>query len=65
MGGDGADRLVAVRGARLVDVEAGTVLEGNGLLVRGERIEGLLDPGQPPPEGPTSSTWPGTRCSRG
>jgi imidazolonepropionase-like amidohydrolase len=51
VGGDGADRLVAVRGARLVDVEAGTVLEGNGLLVRGERIEGLLDPGQPPPEG--------------
>ena len=51
VGGDGNDRLVAVRGARLVDVEAGTVLEGNGLLVRGERIEGLLDPGQPPPEG--------------
>jgi len=43
--------LLAVRGARLVDVEAGKVLEGRGLLVRGERIEGLLDPGQPPPEG--------------
>ena len=51
MGGDGNDRLVAVRGARLVDVEAGTVLEGHGLLVRGERIERLLDPGQPPPQG--------------
>ena len=51
MVGDGTDRLVAVRGARLVDVEAGKVLEGRGLLVRGERIEGLLDPGQPPPEG--------------
>ena len=38
-------------GDRLVDVEAGEVLEGRGLLVRGERIEGLLDPGQPPPEG--------------
>ncbi|HET9292295.1 MAG TPA: amidohydrolase family protein [Actinomycetes bacterium] len=43
--------MVAVRGARLVDVQAGTVLEGHGLLVRGERIERLLDPGQPPPEG--------------
>src|ERR671913_452604 len=51
MVGDGSDRLVAVRGARLVDVEAGKVLEGRGLLVRGERIEGPLDPGQSPPEG--------------
>jgi imidazolonepropionase-like amidohydrolase len=51
VGGDGNDRLVAVQGAWLVDVQAGTVLEGHGLLVRGERIERLLDPGQPPPEG--------------
>ena len=49
--GDRDGGLLAVRGARLVDVEAGKVLEGRGLLVRGERIEGLLDPGQPPPEG--------------
>jgi imidazolonepropionase-like amidohydrolase len=49
--GDRDGGLLAVRGARLVDVEAGRVLEGRGLLVRGERIEGLLDPGQPPPEG--------------
>ena len=51
--------LVAVRGARLVDVEAGAVLEGRGLLVRGERIEGLLDPGQPPPEGAQVIDLPG------
>src|SRR5215208_5470864 len=43
--------LLAVRAARLVDVEAGTVLDGRGLLVRGERIERLLDAGEPPPEG--------------
>ena len=42
MARDGA--LVALRADRLVDVEAGAVLEGRGLLVRGERIEGLLDP---------------------
>lgn len=49
--GDRDGGLLAVRGARLVDVEAGKVLEGRGLLVRGERIERLLDLGQPPPEG--------------
>jgi imidazolonepropionase-like amidohydrolase len=48
MARDGA--LVALRADRLVDVEAGAVLEGRGLLVRGERIEGLLDPGQSPPD---------------
>ena len=57
--GDGGGELVAVRGARLVDVEAGAVLEGRGLLVRGERIEGLLDPGQPPPEGAQVIDLPG------
>ena len=43
--------LVAVRAARLVDVEAGRILEGRGLLVRGERIERLLDAGEASPEG--------------
>ena len=55
----GGDGLVAVRGARLVDVEAGRVLEGWGLLVRGERIEGLLDPGRPAPEGAAAIDLPG------
>jgi hypothetical protein len=63
--GDRDGELAAVRGARLVDVEAGRVLEGTGLLVRGERIEALLGPGESPPEGPRPSTCPGTRCSRG
>ena len=55
----GGQRLVAVRGARLVDVEAGRVLEGRGLLVRGERIGRLLDPGEPPPEGAEVVDLPG------
>jgi imidazolonepropionase-like amidohydrolase len=46
----GDDRPVAIRAARLVDVEAGEVLEGRGLLVRGERIEAVLHPGRPLPE---------------
>ena len=54
---DGA--LVALRADRLVDVEAGAVLEGRGLLVRGERIEGLLDPGQSPPDGAAVLDLPG------
>ena len=32
-------------GARLVDVEAGEVLDGRALLVRGERVERVLGPG--------------------
>jgi imidazolonepropionase-like amidohydrolase len=55
----GEQRLMAVRGARLVDVEAGRVLEGRGLLVRGERIGRLLDPGEPPPEGAEVVDLPG------
>ena len=57
MARDGA--LVALRADRLVDVEAGAVLEGRGLLVRGERIEGLLDPGQSPPDGAAVLDLPG------
>ena len=55
----GEQRLMAVRGARLIDVEAGRVLEGRGLLVRGERIGRLLDPGEPPPEGAEIVDLPG------
>ena len=51
--------LVALRADRLVDVEAGAVLEGRGLLVRAERIEGLLDPGQSPPDGAAVLDLPG------
>ena len=54
---DGA--LVALRADRLVDVEAGAVLEGRGLLVRGERVEGLLDPGESPPDGAAVLDLPG------
>jgi imidazolonepropionase-like amidohydrolase len=54
--GDG--RLV-VRGARLVDVEAGEVLEGRGLLVRGDRVERVLDPGEPAPAGAEVVDLPG------
>jgi imidazolonepropionase-like amidohydrolase len=53
------EATVAVRGAWLVDVEAGEVLEGRGLLVRGERIERLLDPGQPLPDGVEVVDLPG------
>lgn len=65
-GGAMADgEMVALRAARLVDVEAGEVLEGRMLLVRGERIEAVLGPGQAPPGGPGSSTCPATRCCPG
>jgi imidazolonepropionase-like amidohydrolase len=43
--------LVAVRADRMVDVEAGVVREGAVVLVRGERIEAVLDGGRPPPDG--------------
>jgi imidazolonepropionase-like amidohydrolase len=51
--------LVALRADRMVDVEAGEVLEGRTLLVRGERIEAVLDPGRPPPEGARTIDLPG------
>ncbi|HEV3463404.1 MAG TPA: amidohydrolase family protein [Actinomycetota bacterium] len=57
--GDRDGGLVAVRGARLVDVEAGKVLDGRGVLVRGERIEALLEIGQPPPDGTEAIDLPG------
>jgi imidazolonepropionase-like amidohydrolase len=57
--GDRDGELAAVRGARLVDVEAARVLEGTGLLVRGERIEALLGPGESPPEGAQAIDLPG------
>ena len=51
--------LVAIRGARLVDVEAGEVREGRVLVVRGERIEAVLDPGQTVPGGARMLDLPG------
>jgi imidazolonepropionase-like amidohydrolase len=45
--------MVGLRADRMVDVEAGEVREGAMVLVRGERIEAVLDPGVPPPEGTT------------
>jgi imidazolonepropionase-like amidohydrolase len=51
--------LLAVRADRMVDVEAGEVLEGRTLLVRGERVEAVLDPGRPLPEGAQPLDLPG------
>jgi imidazolonepropionase-like amidohydrolase len=51
--------LVALRADRMVDVEAGTVLEDRTLLVRGERVEAVLDPGRPLPEGARVIDLPG------
>jgi imidazolonepropionase-like amidohydrolase len=51
--------LVAVRADRMVDVEAGEVRAGWVVLVRGERIEALLDPDRPLPEGAALVELPG------
>src|SRR5215211_7846956 len=51
--------LVAVRADRMVDVEAGEVRAGWVVLVRGERIEALLDPGRPLPEDAALVELPG------
>jgi imidazolonepropionase-like amidohydrolase len=53
------DELVALRADRVVDVEAGEVRAGRVVLVRGERIEALLGPGQPVPEGAALVELPG------
>ena len=47
----GEARLVALRADRMVDVEAGTVHQGRVVLVRGDRIEAVLDPAQALPPG--------------
>jgi imidazolonepropionase-like amidohydrolase len=48
MASDG--ELVALRADRVADVEAGVVREGAVVLMRGERVEAVLGPGEPPPE---------------
>jgi imidazolonepropionase len=57
MGRDG--ELIELRADRVVDVEAGQVRPGRVVLVRGERIEAVLHPGQPVPEGATLVDLPG------
>ena len=57
MAGDGG--LVGLRADRVVDVEAGEVREGAVVLVRGERIEAVLDPGVSLPAGTTALELPG------
>jgi imidazolonepropionase-like amidohydrolase len=42
---------LAIRAGRLVDVDAGEVLDGRVLLVDGERVAGVLGAGEPVPEG--------------
>jgi imidazolonepropionase-like amidohydrolase len=53
------DGLVALLADRVVDVEAGEVRAGWVVLVRGERIEALLDPGRPIPEAAALVELPG------
>src|SRR5919109_992047 len=42
---------LAIRAGRLVDVDAGEVLDGRVLLVEGERVAGVLAAGEPVPAG--------------
>jgi imidazolonepropionase-like amidohydrolase len=42
---------LAIRAGRLVDVDAGAVLDGRVLLVEGERVAGLLAAGEAVPAG--------------
>jgi imidazolonepropionase-like amidohydrolase len=51
--------LIGLRADRMVDVEAGEVREGAVVLVRGERIEAVLDPGASLPQGATTIDLPG------
>ena len=53
------DGQVALLADRVVDVEAGEVRAGWVVLVRGERIEALLDPGRPLPEAAALVELPG------
>jgi imidazolonepropionase-like amidohydrolase len=55
----GEARLVALRADRMVDVEAGTVHQGRVVLVRGDRIEAVLDPAQALPPGAVVIDLPG------
>jgi imidazolonepropionase-like amidohydrolase len=48
---DAADDVVAVRAGRLVDVEKGEVLRDRTVIVRGERVESVLEAGAPLPKG--------------
>jgi imidazolonepropionase-like amidohydrolase len=50
---------VALRADRVVDVEAGEARRGRVVLVRGERVEALLEPGHPLPEGTEIVDLPG------
>ena len=51
--------LLALAADRMVDAEAGEVLEDRVVLVRGERIEAVLDPGRPLPESAALVDLPG------
>jgi imidazolonepropionase-like amidohydrolase len=53
-----AGELIALRAPRLLDVEAGEVRRGQ-VLIRGERIEAVQDPGQPLPDGARVLDLPG------
>ena len=48
--GAAADDAIAVRAGRLVDVDKGQVLRDRVVIVRGERIEAVLDAGAPLPK---------------
>jgi imidazolonepropionase-like amidohydrolase len=48
--------LLAIRTGRLVDTVAGEILEGQTLLIRGQRVEAVLPPGAPFPDPTTTRT---------
>lgn len=58
------DELTVVRTGRVVDVEAGEVLRDRSIVVRGDRIEAVVDPNGEPPDArvidlSTSTVLPG------
>jgi imidazolonepropionase-like amidohydrolase len=57
--------LVALRADRMVDVAAGEVRQGRVVLVRGERIQAVLGPGHPLPEGTAVVDLPGAHAAAG
>jgi imidazolonepropionase-like amidohydrolase len=54
-----ADRVIVLRPEAILDVEAGRRLPGQRAVVRGGRIEALLDPASPLPEGAEVIDLPG------
>lgn len=45
------DGVIVIRGASIVDVERGALVAGKNVVVRGSRIDSIVNAGQAPPEG--------------